>query len=102
MFRLKFESEIFECVLIKVDEVIRLFKIGNSNGLDLDDDERQDMEEVIDFQQIPIPKGCHSIKAITLQDFVLVLLIDDSVIIAIDTLGSWEKELIKVNLDQGT
>jgi len=41
-------------VLIKVNETFKLYKIANTSLLDLDEDERQDLTEVVAFQQVPI------------------------------------------------
>jgi hypothetical protein len=33
------------------------------------------------------------------MDFILVLLIDDSLLMCIDTLTSWSKDIFKVNIE---
>jgi hypothetical protein len=53
-FKLRFDKEVQECVLIKVNETLKLYKIANTSLLDLDEDERQDLTEVVAFQQVPI------------------------------------------------
>ena len=81
MFTLKFEekvdAELFECVLIKICDSYSLFKVMNTNHEDMDSDDRQDLIEVMEFKQLNIPSAMHNLKAISLLNRVIVMLVDD-------------------------
>lgn len=51
-----------------------------------------------EFRQYPIPDTTATIRAISLLDYILVLLIDDCQINCIDTFSSWSKEILRVNI----
>ncbi len=42
-------AEVFECLLVKVDDTFRLFKIINKSDLDMEYEDRQDIVEVKEF-----------------------------------------------------
>lgn len=81
IFTLKFEdkpeAELFECALIKINDSYSLFKVLNTNHDDMDSDDRQDLSEVMEFKQVKIPSVLHNLKAISLLNRVIVMLIDD-------------------------